>query len=94
MRLPQTVEKVPLGLFRRTSQLRARLRKRSVAYTLAGIEVFFASAELRQKTDFKSPLRGQIRFFRQAACPRMRDLKQLFSSGFPRRKTPVWGATV
>ena len=25
MRLPQTVEKVPLGLFRRTSQLRARL---------------------------------------------------------------------
>nr|DAY23931.1 MAG TPA: hypothetical protein [Caudoviricetes sp.] len=26
--------------------------------TLAGIEVFFASAELRQKTDFKCPLRG------------------------------------
>ena len=50
----QTVGKVPLGLFRRTSAPRAR------------IEVFFASAEQRQKTDFKSPLRGQICFFRQA----------------------------
>ncbi|MBP0985007.1 MAG: hypothetical protein J6A19_14905 [Oscillospiraceae bacterium] len=29
--------------------------------TLAGIEVFFAPAELGQKTDFKSPLRGQDR---------------------------------
>jgi hypothetical protein len=31
--------------------------------TLVRIEVFFASAELRQKTDFKSSLREQIRFF-------------------------------
>ena len=34
--------------------------------TLVRLEVFFASAELRQKTDFKSPLRGQIKVFRQA----------------------------
>ena len=36
-----------------------------MARTLAGREVFFASAELRQKTDFKSPLRGQIEVYRQ-----------------------------
>ena len=36
----QTVGKVPLGLFRRTSAPRAR------------IEVFFASAELRQKAEW------------------------------------------
>ena len=33
--------------------LRARLRKRSVAYTLARIEVFFASGNPRQKSYFK-----------------------------------------
>jgi len=37
--------------------------------TLAGIEVFFASAELRQKTDFKCPLRGQKdTFFDKLFC--------------------------
>ena len=30
------------------------------------IEVFFAPAKLGQKMDFKSPLRGQIKVFRQA----------------------------
>ena len=53
----QTVGKVPLGLFRRTSAPRAR------------IEVFFASAELRQKTDFKCLLRRQKTLFRQAEMP-------------------------
>ena len=33
--------------------------------TLAGIEVFFAPGDPGQKTDLKSPLRGQNRFFQQ-----------------------------
>ena len=34
--------------------------------TVVRIEVFFAPAKLGQKMDFKSPLRGQIKVFRQA----------------------------
>ena len=34
--------------------------------TLARIEVFFAPGDPWQKTDFKNPLRRQLRFFRQA----------------------------
>ena len=37
--------------------------------TVVRIEVFFASAELRQKTDFENPLRGRLGFFDKLNSP-------------------------
>jgi len=48
--------------------------------TLARIEVFFASGDPRQKTDFKSPLRGQKRLFQQTA--RFNVNRAVLSVGF------------
>ena len=46
--------------------------------TLVRIEVFFAPGNPWQKTDFKSPLRGQIRFFRQAEWADIKSAHRLF----------------
>ena len=48
-----------MGFSDGTSQMRALIVGKPTIRTLAEIEVFFASAKLRQKSDFKARIRGQ-----------------------------------
>jgi len=58
MYILQTVEKLPLGVFRRTSQLRARLGGCAVNPYTCWDRSVFCLGKAEAKKDFKNPLRG------------------------------------